>query len=440
MKIPTNEDIDLLSTTDLSQKSHLSLTSIPSTETLINHPKPTMSLLKARASNCRKEDVTNPLEKTEHSTKPGDLIIIQERYTNLTAVTLKKDGYLDNRYGRFAHNDLLGKPLGIRWEARSYPGAKSGSQQCAGFVHALAPTPELWSLALEHRTQIVYPHDSAVISLHLDLRPGMTLIECGTGSGSATTAFSRVVAPSGRVRSFEFHEPRAEAARKDLKALGLTNVAEVYGGVDITKDGFIGVTNGEADAVFLDVPAPYLMGKELKRVLKENGTVCLFSPCVEQVQRSCEMLRKEGFHCIKTVTGTIRTYETREQVLELPGFEQLSKDRNDESIIEEHPRKRVRLERTINGNGNENIDEKNKNTKSRTAGAERQAVSALDGRHEGRVRRPKIRLHSKPFSSMKGHTSYLTFARRGRGHEEDEEDSGMMRNEDDKERTECVVN
>lgn len=432
MKILTNEDNHSLSTTDLFQNPVLSLTSTPSTETLSNFSNTTMSLLKARASNCDKEDVTNPLEKTEHFTKPGDLIIIQERYTNLTAVKLKNDGYLDNRYGRFAHNDLLGKPLGIRWEARSYPGAKSGGQQCAGFVHALAPTPELWSLALEHRTQIVYPHDSALISLHLDLRPGMTLIECGTGSGSATTAFSRVIAPSGRVYSFEFHEQRAEAARKDLKALGLADVAKVYGGVDITKDGFIGIKNGEADAVFLDVPAPYLMGKELKRVLKENGTVCLFSPCVEQVQKSCEMLRKGGFNCIKTVTGTVRTYETREQVVDLPGFEEISEDGDNESIMEEHPRKRKRLERMANGNGNE----KNKNMKSRTVGAERQAVSALDGRHEGRVRRPKIRLHSKPFSSMKGHTSYLTFARKGREQEVDLK----MKEKDDKERSECIVN
>lgn len=346
-----------------------------------------MALLGGRASNCSTED--NP-PLAPQLAKPGDLTIIQEKYTSITPVKLAEDAHTDNRYGRFAHNDLLNRPLGSRWHSAVQT---SAAQQCAGFVHALAPTPDLWSLAMRHRTQIVYPHDAAIIALHLDLRPGSVLVECGTGSGSATAHFARVVAPEGCVHTFEFHLERAKLAKEELAAL-VGDIAKVNAGIDITKQGFVGISDGEADAVFLDVPAPYVMGDELRRVLKPNGTVCLFSPCLEQVSRSVEMLR-EGFHSVKTVTARLRTYETREQILDTPGFG------TEESREPDAKRRKVM------------ITEKEMKRRNRTVGAERLAVSAMgQGKHEGRVVRAGVRVHSKPFSNMKGHTSFLTFARR----------------------------
>lgn len=341
--------------------------------------------------------------------RAGDLIIVQEKYDSLTPVNLQAGGFLNNRYGRFSHDELIGKPLGRRWEASSHPGAGSGTQQCAGFVHALAPTPELWSMAMLHRTQIVYPHDAAIIALYLELRPGAVVVEAGTGSGSASVAFSRVVAPSGKVYSFEFHVPRATAAESDFEALGISSVVKVSRGVDVVKDGFVGVPDGSADAIFLDLPAPYLMGDEVTRVLKPGGTVCTFSPCIEQVQRSCEMFRSGQFHSMRTITAPIRTFETREQVMQTPGFDSLVSDFHDCGIdmqpISRCPDAKKR-KREIKSS--ERIARP-----LRTAGAERFAMSAENGgRHDGRVIRVQSRLHSKPFSLMKGHTSYLTFARR----------------------------
>lgn len=352
--------------------------------------------------------------------RDGDLVIVQEKYDSLTPVHLKAGAYLNNRYGRFTHDDLIGKPLGRRWEASSHPGVGSGTQQCAGFVHALSPTPELWSMATLHRTQIVYPHDTAIIALYLDLRPGCVVIEAGTGSGSASVAFSRVVAPSGTVHSFEFHVPRAMAAEADFESLGLSSVIQVSRGIDVVKEGFVGVPDGSADAVFLDLPALYLMGNEVSRVLKPGGTVCTFSPCIEQVQRSCEMFRSGPFHSVRTITAPVRTYETREQVLDTPGFDDLissvadSETDNDLITRAPHAKKRKR--------GTENAAALRS---SRTAGAERIILASEKGeQHEGRVVRAGARLHSKPFSFMKGHTSYLTFARRTWSNTRDDELNG----------------
>ena len=58
----------------------------------------------------------------------------------------------------------------------------------------LAPTAELWTNVLAHRTQILYVYDIALICSWMDLKPGKVVLESGTGSGSLTHSLVRAVA------------------------------------------------------------------------------------------------------------------------------------------------------------------------------------------------------------------------------------------------------
>lgn len=132
----------------------------------------------------------------EHKDCPsaGDTVIVYLNFNLFYAVTLKAGETFQTKYGALRHNDMIGKPYGSRVPVKN------------GYVHFLWPTPELWTLSLPHRTQILYTRDISLTVFNLDLRPGSVVVESGTGSGSMTHSLARAVAPHGKVYTFDFHQ------------------------------------------------------------------------------------------------------------------------------------------------------------------------------------------------------------------------------------------
>ena len=225
-------------------------------------------------------------------------------------------GVLNNRHGAFHHDDLIGVRFGAKVTARS---SQARGRRAPGWLHVLQPTPDLWSMCVRQRTQIIQPSDQAVILSQLWLRGGSVVLESGTGSGIFTTALARTVAPTGRVHTFEFNGHRAAVAQEELARNGLGD-AVVVSHRDVCEDGFPGALDGCADAVMLDVPSPWLAIKHAKRALKTGGRLCCYSPCIEQVQRNCAAMREEGFHSVITIECRLRKFDVRETTFMLPEF------------------------------------------------------------------------------------------------------------------------
>ncbi|CAK7203524.1 tRNA (adenine-N(1)-)-methyltransferase catalytic subunit trm61 [Sporothrix eucalyptigena] len=280
------------------------------------------------------------------------------------------DGYaegavLNTRFGSFPHSTLIGVPWGAQVRASIVDTGSRGRKRkrgvqeaeatstdgtpvagtpvdststppaarppppttaSSGFIHILPPTPEIWTLSLPHRTQVVYASDYSYILHRLRARPGTRLIEAGSGSGSFTHASARAVYGTttkpnqrpGHVFSFEFHNERYQKMKAELKSHGLSSNGEdgqedlvtltnrdVYGHGFLLDDG----TSPEADAVFLDLPAPWRALQHLTRnTVAADGSsvtsalnprksvhICTFSPCIEQVTRTVSMLRRLGW-------------------------------------------------------------------------------------------------------------------------------------------------
>lgn len=231
---------------------------------------------------------------------------------------------------------------------------KAPTAAASGFLHITAPTPEYWTASLSHRTQVVYPPDYSYILHRLRVRPGSTIIEAGAGSGSFTHAAVRAVFngyPSdanlssssttaasqppkrlrqhryGKVCSFEYNEDRANKLGEEIRAHGLEDLVEVNHR-DAYNEGFLlgepfRGRSPKANAIFLDLPAPW---QALKHLLRHpvDGTespldpsaavhLCAFSPCMEQVQQVVSELRHYGWISISMVEIEHRGIEVRRE-------------------------------------------------------------------------------------------------------------------------------
>jgi len=120
---------------------------------------------------------------------------------------------------------------------------------------------------------------------------------------------ARAVAPSGHVFTFEFNADRVGKAREDFARLGISPLVTVAH-ADACVDGFDATRLADTiDAVFLDLPRPWLAIPHAKAALRRNGVVCCFSPCIEQVMRNCAAMTEHGFQDCVTVEALGRYYE-----------------------------------------------------------------------------------------------------------------------------------
>ncbi|KAI9450426.1 tRNA methyltransferase complex subunit Cpd1 [Lactarius psammicola] len=235
---------------------------------------------------------------TKSTVAQGDLVIVWLTRDSVQSLVVTPGNEFNSRYGHYRHSDLVGIPYG----------SKVASRTGKGFIHILRPTPELWTLALPHRTQILYLADIAFITSWLHIRPGSVVIEAGTGSGSFTHSIARTVGSTGRVHTYEFHEARAKKAADEFARHGMSDIVSLAHR-NVCKNGF--TVTDTADAVFLDLPAPWEAIEHAKSALRKDRLtrICCFSPCIEQVLRTVSTLNDAGFTDITMYETLLRPHE-----------------------------------------------------------------------------------------------------------------------------------
>ncbi|KAL3481801.1 putative tRNA methyltransferase subunit GCD14 [Aspergillus californicus] len=399
-----------------------------------------------------------------------------------------KEGNVTNtRFGSFPHSTLLDQPWGSQIIASKVdtgsrgrpprsgkkrkaneidspsgngtgdgtPGDESSAPKKAvaassGFLHLLCPTPELWTASLPHRTQVVYTPDYSYILHRLGVRPGATIIEAGAGSGSFTHASVRAVFngypanPSeskprrrrrnGKVCSFEFHAQRAAKVRDEVNAHGLADLVHVTHR-DVYQDGFLlndstdtPKTSPKANAVFLDLPAPWLALKHLVRNPPDGGEspldpstsvhICTFSPCMEQVQRTISAMRQQGWLHISMVEIQHKRIEARREKTGLE-YEGIRGANVVARTVEDAVQKmRVVEERSVRFReslGQEQDDTQSDNEKPQPSNSNQNVETSMpifipSNSNENVPSHAQGRLVHHTEANLKTHTSYLLFA------------------------------
>ncbi len=203
-------------------------------------------------------------------------------------VILDPSKSIQTKYGMVVFKNLIDKPYGSKF--------CFSSSNSKGHFFVLQLTPELWTTNLNHRTQILYSTDIAMIVFELDLKCGSVVIETGTGSGSLSHSIVRAISPSGKLLTHDYNNDRVEAARKDFERHGISHLVQCSQR-NLLQEGFDPQFEcDKVDAVFLDLPEPWSAIEHCTKVLKaDSGRIACFCPCIEQVQRTCDQLRLNKF-------------------------------------------------------------------------------------------------------------------------------------------------
>lgn len=107
----------------------------------------------------------------------GDTVIL---YLSVSSMfPLRVDPQIRNRRGELV--DHIFQTVYGALRVSELEGLRYGSkvQLSRGWGFALAPTCDLWTLSLPHRTQILYSPDIAMVLTQLQLKPGGRVIEAG---------------------------------------------------------------------------------------------------------------------------------------------------------------------------------------------------------------------------------------------------------------------
>lgn len=387
------------------------------------------------------------------------------------------EGKVSNtRFGSFPHSTLIGIPWGSQvrasavdtgsrgrkgWEGKGKKRKRDEQSQgqdglaekkqkaevepkaaveaATGFVHLLPPTPEIWTASLPHRTQVVYTPDYSYILHRIRARPGMVLIEAGAGSGSFTHAAARAVYNGfpksniedsstqrpqtkrlGKVWSFEFHEQRAQKLQEEIKEHGLDGIVELTYR-DVCQDGFTpSITPASsiaANAIFLDLPAPWLALKHLTRSNSSSSIspttaihLCTFSPCIEQVQRTITTLRTLGWTEIEMVEIAAHRIEVKRERVGL-AEEGLRGVNDSPASVDEAVGRLKEVDGRSRMFHNEDIEGETPAVAPGSAQvSKQQRLENIRNALEGRKLYKEGRLIHKAEPELKTHTSYLVFA------------------------------
>jgi tRNA (adenine57-N1/adenine58-N1)-methyltransferase len=191
--------------------------------------------------------------------------------------------------GAIDHDDVIGRPWGDMLNTNT--GAP---------VALLRPRWIDRMMKVHRRTNIMYPKDVAYILASLDLGPGRRVVEIGSGSGAMTQALAHAVLPGGHVFTYDRREEFSELAKRNCAA------ADYDTGIDFRTREAGDALEPEVDAVFTDVPEPWVELPVIHAALRGSGRFAAGIPTFNQAEQLAEALASNGFALIETIEIMVR--------------------------------------------------------------------------------------------------------------------------------------
>ncbi len=225
--------------------------------------------------------------------KEGDTVQLKGKKSSFF-VKIEKDKVFSTHKGNIDLNQLIGKEYGSI--IKSHLGEE--------FIVLKPSLFDIIMYGIKRQTQIIYPKDSAFITLKLGITDGMKVLESGVGSAALTIVMANAVKPAGKIIAYEKEEKYIDQAYKNLKLANLEKYVEIKHH-DLSSE----ILEKDFDAAFIDVREPWLYLDNIKKALKVGANIGFLVPTTNQIINLLTELHKHNFINIEVIELLERHYK-----------------------------------------------------------------------------------------------------------------------------------